>query len=90
MGMGLQEGLHFAQVLDDVVQGEALRYWGSVAIVPAAVDTTAKGAHHISLEAVSDEEHFIGGYAASSHGFLKEGLAGFSAPMSSETKRSEK
>ena len=78
--MLLEEGLHFAQVLDDVVQGEALRYWGGVAIVPAAVDTTAKGAHHISLEAVSDEEDFIGGYAASSHGFLKEGLGRLLCP----------
>jgi len=72
--MLLEEGLHFAQVLDDIVQGEALRYWGCVAIVPAAVDTTAKGTRHIGLKAVSDEEDFIGGYATSAHGFLKEGL----------------
>ena len=72
--MGLQEGLYFAQSLDDVVQGKALWYWGCVAIVPASVDATAKGARHIGLKAVSDEEDFIGSYVASVHGFLKEGF----------------
>ena len=70
----LQEGLYFAQALDDVVQGEALWHWSCVAIVPAAVDATAKGTRHIGLKAVSDEEYFIGGYATSAHGFLKEGF----------------
>ena len=57
-----------------MVQGKALGYWSCVAIVPAAVDATAKGPHHIGLKAVSDEEDFIGGYATSVLGFLKEGF----------------
>ena len=51
-----------------------------MAIVPAAVDATAKGTRHIGLKAVSDEEDFIGGYAASAHSFLKEGLGRLLCP----------
>ena len=49
-----------------------------MAIVPAAVDTTAKGTRHIGLKAVSDEEYFIGGYAtkrAEFRAFLMVALA---------------
>ena len=39
-GGDLEEGLEFAETLDDVCQGDTLRDRGCVAIVPAAIDVT--------------------------------------------------
>lgn len=70
----LEEGLEFAEMVDDVVEGKRLGNGVAKTIVPTAVHRHTSRPRHVGADAVTDEEDVAGLGIASAHSLEEEGL----------------
>ena len=70
----LEEGLEFAEAMDDVIERERFGERVALAIVPTAVHRYTSCPRHVGADAVADEEDVAGLRVASTHSLEEEGL----------------